>query len=74
MAERNPPYSQMVLDDITMLADGFEAEPSYVYGTELKNIMEMFIQHIKDRTEYVLMIIFCVERRIVIGSMCGTLS
>ena len=23
-----------------------------VYGTELKNIMERFIQHIKDRTEY----------------------
>jgi len=25
--------------------------PHYVYGTELKNMMERFIQHIKDRTE-----------------------
>src|SRR5688572_29281290 len=25
--------------------------PSRVYGTELKNIMERFIQYIKDRTE-----------------------
>jgi putative transposase len=25
--------------------------PHHVYGTELKNIMERFIQHIKDRTE-----------------------
>jgi hypothetical protein len=71
MTERNP-YSQMVLDGTTTVADSFEAEPSYVNGTELKNIMEGFIQHIKDRTEYVLMTIFCVERRIVIGSMCGT--
>jgi hypothetical protein len=44
MAERNP-YSQTVLDGTTTLADGFEAEPSYVYGTEPKNIiMERFIQ------------------------------
>jgi hypothetical protein len=33
-----------------------------VYGTELNNIMERFIeQHIKDRTEYVLMTTFHAE-------------
>jgi hypothetical protein len=25
--------------------------PHQMYGTELKNVMERFIQHIKDRTE-----------------------
>jgi hypothetical protein len=28
-----------------------KARPSEVYGTELKNLMERFIQQIKDRTE-----------------------
>jgi hypothetical protein len=27
-----------------------EATASSIYGTELKNLMERFIQHIKDRT------------------------
>ncbi|HXG06277.1 MAG TPA: hypothetical protein VNI77_03005, partial [Nitrososphaera sp.] len=45
----------------------------YVYGTELKkkNLMERFIQQVKDRTEFSTTI-SCVERGIATGSMCGT--
>jgi putative transposase len=35
---------------------------------ELKNVMERFIQKIKDRTEYALMTIFLVEKRNVIDN------
>jgi hypothetical protein len=28
-----------------------KVRPSYVYDTELKNVMERFIKHIKDRTD-----------------------
>jgi hypothetical protein len=41
---------------------------SCVYGAELKNVMERFIQKIKDRTEYALMTIFLVEKRNVIDN------
>jgi hypothetical protein len=37
-------------------------------GAELKNVMERFIQKIKDRTEYALMTIFLVEKRNVIDN------
>ena len=40
-----------------------------VYGTELKNKIERFIQKIKDRTQNVLMIIFRVERIAAIYNM-----
>lgn len=43
-----------------------------VYDTELKNLMERFIQHIKDRTECVLTTISLVEKIIAIGSTSGT--
>jgi hypothetical protein len=36
---------------------------SCVYGVELKNVMERFIQKIKDRTQNALMTIFLVEKR-----------
>jgi transposase-like protein len=39
-----------------------------VYGTELKNIMERFIQKIKDRTQNVL-ITFHVDQKVVINRM-----
>jgi hypothetical protein len=40
-----------------------------LYGTELKNLMERFIQQIKDRTESFSMIIFLgEEKRLVNGS------
>ena len=43
-----------------------------IYDTGLKNLMERFVQQIKDRTEYALMmIIFHVGKRIVIASMFG---
>ena len=40
----------------------------HVYGTELKNVMERFIQKIKDRTQNALMTIFLVEKRNVIDN------
>lgn len=40
-----------------------------VYATELKNIMERFIQKIKDRTQNVLMITFHVDRKVAIDNM-----
>ena len=41
-----------------------------VYGTELKkNIIERFIQKIKDRTQNVLMTIFHVDQKVVIDSI-----
>jgi uroporphyrinogen-III decarboxylase len=40
-----------------------------VYNTELKNIMERFIQKIKDRTQNVLMITFHVDQKVVIDRM-----
>jgi transposase-like protein len=41
-----------------------------VYGTELKNIIERFIQKIKDRTQNILMMtIFHVDQKVVIDSM-----
>jgi transposase-like protein len=43
-----------------------------VYGSELKNLMERFVQQIKDRTQNVLTIIFHVGNRIVRYSMFGT--
>jgi hypothetical protein len=50
-----------------------ETTASSIYGTELKNIMERFIQQqVKDRTECVLMTTFHAENPTVIGSMCGT--
>jgi len=45
------PYSQMVLDGIWMDACKWLRIKHQVYATELKNIMERFIQKIKDRTE-----------------------
>src|SRR5690606_15731211 len=41
----------------------------YVYGTELKNLMERFIQQVKDRTQNVSTTISHVERWVAIGSM-----
>ena len=41
----------------------------HVYGAELKNVMERFIQKIKDRTQNVLMTIFHVDQKVVIDSM-----
>ena len=35
----------------------------HVYGAELKNVMERFIQKIKDRTQNALMTIFLVEKK-----------
>jgi hypothetical protein len=50
-----------------------KARPSGIYGTELKNLMERFIQQIKDKTECFSMIISRVEvKRLVIGSTFGT--
>ncbi len=43
-----------------------------VYDTELKNLMERFIQHIKDTGLSVLTTISLVERIIAIGSTSGT--
>ena len=40
-----------------------------IYGNELKNKIERFIQKIKDRTQNVLMIIFRVERIAAIYNM-----
>jgi transposase-like protein len=40
----------------------------HVYSTELKNVMERFIQKIKDRTQNALRTIFLVERRNVIDN------
>ena len=40
----------------------------HVYGAELKNVMERFIQKIKDRTQNALMTIFLVEKRNVIDN------
>lgn len=40
----------------------------HVYGVELKNVMERFIQKIKDRTQNALMTIFLVEKRNVIDN------
>lgn len=40
-----------------------------VYDIDLKNIMERFIQKIKDRTQNVLMTTFLVIRSIVIENM-----
>jgi transposase-like protein len=42
-----------------------------VYGIELKNIMERFIQQIKDRTENASMIISPVSKMDTICSMFG---
>jgi transposase-like protein len=44
----------------------------HVYGTELKNVMERFIQKIKDRGQNALMTIFLVEKRNVIDNMSIT--
>ena len=53
-----------------------EVKASSIYGTELKNLMEQFIQqHIKDRIECVLMMtIFLVEeeKRVIIDRIFGT--
>ncbi len=46
----------------------------HVYGTELKNVMERFIQHIKDRTENVSMTIFHVGNPIVTSGICMELA
>jgi hypothetical protein len=45
-----------------------------VYGTELKNLMERFIQYLKDRTEEYFDDHFPCQKKkeIVIGSMYGT--
>jgi transposase-like protein len=42
-----------------------------IYDTGLKNLMERFVQQIKDRTQNALTIIFHVGKRIVIASMFG---
>jgi hypothetical protein len=56
----------MVLTGTMML----ENAAHHPYDTKLKNLMERFIQQIKDRTQSLLMIIILVEeRRIVIGSI-----
>jgi hypothetical protein len=51
-----------------------KVRPSNVYDTELKNVMERFIKHIKDRTDECFddSISLVEERRIVISSMFGT--
>jgi hypothetical protein len=43
-----------------------------VYGTELKNLMERFIQQIKDRTECFDEIISYAIRKIATDNMSGT--
>jgi transposase-like protein len=40
----------------------------HVYGAELKNVMERFIQQIKDMTQNALMTIFLVEKRNLIDN------
>jgi hypothetical protein len=40
-----------------------------IYGNELKNKIERFIQKIKDRTQNVLMTIFHVDQKVVIDNM-----
>lgn len=49
-----------------------EAAAQSIYSTELKNLMERFIQNIKDRTVSVLMTTFHVKGMIATGSMYGT--
>ena len=44
-------FLQMVPIGIIQLVDRWLRLPHRMYGTEMKNIMERFIQHIKDRTE-----------------------
>jgi transposase-like protein len=46
--------------------------PHHVYGTELKNPMERFIQHMKDRLNVSTIIFHAGRRGIAIGSMFGT--
>lgn len=48
--------------------------PHQVYGTELKNLMERFIQHTSKTELSALMTIYLVERRIAIGSICMELA
>ncbi len=45
-------FTQTVLDGTQLsLQQVAQVTPLYAYGTELKNLMERFIQNIKDRTE-----------------------
>jgi putative transposase len=44
----------------------------HVYGTELKNVMERFIQKIKETGQNALMTIFLVEKRNVIDNTSTT--
>jgi transposase-like protein len=63
-------FTQMVLDGIYMDACKWWLRLKHqVYATELKNIMERFIQKIKDRTQNVLMITFHVDRKVAIDNM-----
>ena len=62
-------FTDGTLDGIYMDACKWLRLKHQVYATEL-NIMERFIQKIKDRTEYVLMMItFHVDRKVAIDNM-----
>jgi hypothetical protein len=43
------PFTQMVLDGTMMLVNGSLRLKHYVYDTGLKNLIERFVQQIKDK-------------------------